>query len=166
MTRSAAPLILGLAGIVVCADLFAQPARVPTVTRLVKIFAELEAKVDDAIAASNSSALEALLTDDFELRAGDSPGTPVARAEWLQGVAKQRNAHRRDEQFAVHDEGTFALVSFRQVPQGARAPALFIVDVWQKTGEDWKLAIRYAGSAASVAIPGAGGSKPAIPKKY
>jgi small subunit ribosomal protein S2 len=46
--------------------------------------------------------------------------------------------------------------------------ALFIVDVWRRSGTEWRLAIRYASPVGSrdMAIPGVGPAEPEIPKKY
>ena len=54
---------------------------------------------------------------------------------------------------AAHDYGNVVVVSF--VNRATKpAHATFVVDVWQKQGEDWKLAVRYqsqlsAGKASS-----------------
>src|SRR3954451_9093033 len=100
MGRLAAPLILGLAGF-----LFAAPAsvaqdaagRVPTVTRLVKIFADLETRLNESIARADSSSMDKLLQDDFEMRVGNAPGTPVPRRKWIDVMIAARGGAARAE---------------------------------------------------------------------
>ena len=83
---------------------------VPTVTRLVKIFLDKEQALGTAIRAGDSTALEGLLTDDFEVREGAQPGTPISvlrdlrrrrvaaeqpRVSAGRGRPSRRSAHRR-----------------------------------------------------------------------
>ena len=137
----------------------------PTVTRAVKLFTEREGALADAIRSADARALDKLLKDDFELRIGARAGRPVPRADFLDDVMRSRDGGGDIAAMAVHDLGDTAIVSFTQAKRGG---ALFVVDVWRKTGSDWLLAIRYASPAgeASYAIPGAGAEAPEIPKKY
>jgi hypothetical protein len=139
--------------------------RVPTVTRLVQLFLEREAALADAIRNGDEPALAAFLADDFEMRTGARPATPVPRAEWMREVLRERDGGGEIDRMAVHDYGTVAVVSFGM---GGSGGALFVVDVWRRQGEAWKLAVRYASPAggAESAIPGAGGAEPPIPKRY
>jgi hypothetical protein len=140
--------------------------RVPTVTRLVKLFLEKEASLASAIRSADANALGALLTDDFELRTGARAASPIPRADWMRELLRTRDPGGDINGMAVHDFGTVAIASFTQ--GGAKGP-LFVVDVWRgQAGGDWKLAIRYASPAGSPAftIPGVGASGPEIPKKY
>ena len=139
--------------------------RVPTVTRLVKLFTEQEAALASAIRAGDASTVERLLTDDFEMRTGAMPANPVPRDEWLSEMMRVRNPGDDATGMAVHDLNGAAIVSFAQ---GRGQSAIFVVDVWRAAGNDWKLAIRYAAPAESAAlpIPGAGAAPTVIPKKY
>jgi len=141
------------------------PTRVPTITRSVKLFQERETALADAIRKADASALDKLLTEDFELRAGARAGRPVPRADYLHEVMRSRDAGGEIATMAVHDLGDVAVVSFTQ---GNRGGSLFVVDVWRKQGSDWQLAIRYASPAGTTtyAIPGAGADTSEIPKKY
>ena len=139
--------------------------RVPTVTRLVKLFTEQEAALASAIRAGDASTAGRLLTDDFEMRTGATPANPVPRAEWLSEMMRVRNPGDEASGMAVHDVNGAAIVSF---VQGRGQTAIFIVDVWRAAAaNDWKLAIRYAAPAGSTAvtIPGTGAAA-VIPKKY
>jgi len=144
----------------------ALPGRIPTVTRLVKLFLDREEVLSAAMRAGDMAPLERTLTDDFELRAGARAATPIARADFLSDVVRNRPASGAASQMAVHDLGSIAIVSFVQGDDVKRA--IFVVDVWRQSGTDWKLAIRYAGPAGApdFPIPGAGALPSEIPKKY
>jgi len=152
------------------ADEATPESRIPTVTRMVKQFTELESSLAASIKAGDEAGLQKLLADDFELRTGSMPGNPTPRAEWIRSLLLRRDVAYSIEQMAVHDLGNHAVVSF--VEKSARkeakaAPNIFVVDVWKRSGNDWKLAIRYASAASrDVVIPGASAESPAIPKKY
>jgi hypothetical protein len=126
------------------------PGRIPTVTRLVKLFTGLEMDLVARTHAKDLSALDALLDPSFELRAGDAPGMPVPRDAWIRDArAASSREPPRIEQMAVHDLGNVALVSFREVIAGARKSKVnrFIVDCWKRDGNEWKLLIRYASTS-------------------
>ncbi len=146
----------------------ADPAvgRVPTVTRLVKLFLEREDALSAAMRAGDTASLERTLTDDFELRTGARAASPVPRVDFLADVAQHHPASGAASRMAVHDLGSVAIVSFVQGDDATRAT--FVIDVWRQTGSDWKLAVRYASPAGTpeFAIPGAGAPPTEIPKKY
>src|SRR5204863_6710724 len=125
----------------VAADPKAGDVSVPTVTRLVKLFLDKEASIAAAIRAADSTALGALLTDDFELRENARPASPVPRDAWMRETLAARTAGGDIRGMAVHDFGGVAIASFTQSTANG---AVFIVDVWQASGSDWKLAMRYS----------------------
>lgn len=127
--------------------------RIPTVTRLVQIFSTLESELMAAVQKGDTTAIDKMLADDFELRSGAMPGMPTPRAEWLRH--SQGQAVAPIDQMAVHDYGSAAVVSYLW-KRGARHD-VFIVDVWGKSGEAWKLSVRYASPAGDrrFNIPGA-----------
>ena len=140
--------------------------RVPTVTRLVKLFLEKEAALATAVRNADADALGALLTDDFELRVGARAARPIARADWMRELLRRRDPGGDISGMAVHDFGAAAIASFTQ---GTAKGPLFVVDVWRgQVDGDWKLAVRYASPAGSAVftVPGARTSEPEIPKKY
>jgi hypothetical protein len=139
--------------------------RVPTVTRLVKLFLDKEASLAAAVREGDGTALGSLLADDFELRTGANAASPVPRAEWMREVLRTREPGGSVSGMAVHDFGVVAVVSFTQ--GGARGPML-VVDVWKQSADGWKLAIRYASPAGApdFPIPGGIAIEPQIPKKY
>ena len=135
--------------LVLCSGVSAQPTpqtgRIPTVTRLVKIFSELEAALQTQAHSADPAALEQSLDPSFEMRDAASPGSPVPRDEWLHEARASAAANRSIDQMAVHDLGAYAIVSFREVDPGAEwVTQRFVVDCWKREGDTWKLAIRYA----------------------
>ena len=142
------------------------PGRVPTVTRLVKLFLEREDTLAAAMSRGDSAALAQTLSDDFELRTGARAAAPIPRAEFIAAAERTRPPARPAGRMAVHELGSVAIVSFVQ-GEDTRS-AIFIVDVWRQETGDWKLAVRYASPAGTsdFAIPGAAPAQPEIPKKY
>jgi hypothetical protein len=143
------------------------PASIPTVSRLVVVFTEHELRLTERIRARDAAGVGNLLTDDFELRASPRPGRPVPRADWIRQSTASPPALGVPTQMAVHDLGTAAVVSFLQPAEGAKG-SLFVIDLWRRVGEDWKLAVRYAAPAGStsVPIPGVPPAAKEIPKRY
>jgi Domain of unknown function (DUF4440) len=173
---------LGVLAVLLCAGMLAgplgaqtkidAPGHIPTVTRLVKLFMDLEGTLTTGLREGNAAAVDTMLAEDFEMRVASMPGNPTPRAEWIKLSLGKPASHFRIEQMAVHDLGDVSTVSFLQAgvaPGGRREPArdIAIVDVWKRAGDSWKLAIRYAGPAGSrdFVIPGASREAP-IAKRY
>ena len=149
--------LLGVAlSLAVCGNAIAQPApqtgRIPTVTRLVKVFSDLEAELQEQARSADPAALESSLDPSFEMREGGAPGTPVPRDDWIRRTRATAAQHRSIDQMAVHDLGSYALVSFREVETATTAGSRhqrFVVDCWKRDGDSWKLAIRYASDVSA-----------------
>jgi ketosteroid isomerase-like protein len=149
-------VVLSFATFIV-APALAQPApasgRIPTVTRLVKLFTGLETDLVARTHAKDVSALDSILDPSFELRAGNAPGTPVPREAWIRDARAAPRTPPRFDQMAVHDFGDVAIVSFRETHSGAastqRSNQHFIVDCWKRDGDSWKLAVRYVSDASA-----------------
>lgn len=150
---------------------FAQPTpqtgRVPTVTRLVKVFSGLEADLVAQVHSTDAGALDQSLDPSFEMRVGAAPGTPIPRDEWIRQARAASARPPRIDQMAVHDFGEVAVVSFREIPaQAAPARAAsgrFVVDCWKRAGDGWKLAVRYVSDAAPEGVKPPPGT---IDKRY
>lgn len=148
-------------------------ARVPTVTRLVKAFAELETGIITAFKQKNRAQLKQLIDQDFEMQVASQPTDPVPASEWIKASMAEASAYSYDfSQMSVHDLGQAAIVSFiwnsSDTAQQNPSADISIVDVWKKEGAGWKLAIRYAGAAQNrdFRFPGFTGDEPVIEKKY
>ena len=139
------------------------PQRIPTITRLVQLFSTLENELMTAVEKGDSTTINNMLAEDFELRSGAMPGTPTPRAEWLRHSRGQ--LVESIEQMAVHDYGAVAVVSYLWKRQARHD--IFIVDVWGKSGDAWKLSVRYASPAGDrrFSIPGAVLEVPPIEKR-
>lgn len=131
---------------------WAQEVRVPTVTRGVLTFGQLERQI---ASTSEPAGRERLLADDFEERLCSGPGTPIARADWL---ARQTSVPADFRQEAVHDLDGTVIYSALMVSGDAQD---MLVDVWRKVEDRWKLAIRYD-CPATGEKPGQGN----FPKRY
>ena len=140
--------------------------RIPTVTRLVQQFMSVEKDLLESARRRDLSALGVTLADDFELRAGALPGVPTPREEWIRQSIKEPAAFTDIEQMSVHDHGNVAVVSF--LARRKSGGPLFIVDVWARSQDKWKLATRYASPAGDgkFAIPGLAADAPVIEKRY
>jgi hypothetical protein len=115
------------------------PHRVQVMTRQVLAFSQREQALADALGKSDHAATDRLLSADFEMRDGATAVQPVPRALWISS-----RSSGMPEQMAVHDYGDVAVVSFVNNVTGSKAKsAAFVVDIWQKHGEDWQLAVRY-----------------------
>jgi hypothetical protein len=159
------------AGALLALPVLAQPspaaARMPTVTRLVKLFSELENDLVAQAHASEPQALDAMLDPGFEMRLGAQPGVPVPRDDWMHAVRAAPREAARIDQMAVHDFGTIAVVSFRQTPtsDASRTTPRFVVDCWKRAGDGWKLAVRFVSDATSSGVKTAKPPK-TIEKRY
>ena len=137
---------LGLLALAVATPATAVRLRAQTMTRGVRRFGELETALFEAWHGGDAVVLDRLLAADFEQRDLSRPGQPVARAEWRSAALAQPLPDAELEQFAVHDRGDTAIVSFVAHITGRAAQGL--VDVWGRTaGGDWQLLVRYAAMA-------------------
>jgi hypothetical protein len=146
--------------------------RVPTMTRLVRLFLDQEEALLRAQKSGAKAEFDRLLAEDFELRVARQPATPVPREEWLVAMSKTAAQGWTLEQMAVHDHGNVAVASFlmRPVPQKSPFGPVFVVDTWVQSGEQWRLATRYAAPAGGPGqvpgeLPGAQ-AKDTIDKRY
>lgn len=144
----------------------ADDSRIPLVTRLVHVFGGLEGKLADAVAQGDRAALDQLLADDFELRAGARPGVPMPRADWVAAMLAEP-APGTITQMAAIDHGEFVAVSFLWRRAGGKSgdPGLFTVDLWRKEGNGWRLTTRYAAVARGGVPRQAAASAPMVLKK-
>jgi ketosteroid isomerase-like protein len=159
--------ILGMSAVVSAEE---SVGRVPTVTRLVSLFYQLEEELSGAVNNRNMTAVSKLLSDDFEMRVGAMPGNPIPRATWIKRSFNEPKSSSLREQMAVHDFGKIAIVSFLWKIRAAKSKMVrevFVVDTWRREAGDWKLAVRYAGPAAQgdYPIPGVPIAKPVFEKK-
>jgi hypothetical protein len=130
--------------------LAAQTAATGMPTIEVDFFTRLEKQLMDAVVAQDRSALEPLLASDFELRTARTGGELTLRDEWLQAaISTYKIRSFKITRLTVRPVGTSAIVNFFYEQQATFAGRdisgdFFLVDIWQKTGNDWKLLARYS----------------------
>ncbi|HJU21093.1 MAG TPA: DUF4440 domain-containing protein [Casimicrobiaceae bacterium] len=122
-------------------------SRVPTVTRLVRTFHELETKLAAQASANDTKSLDATLDPTFEMRTAEAPGAPIPRDEWIRNAHASHPVALTITQMAVHDFGDVAVVSFEET---SSKPSRFVVDCWKRDVAGWKLAVRYRSDIAPV----------------
>ncbi|HLJ89474.1 MAG TPA: nuclear transport factor 2 family protein [Candidatus Angelobacter sp.] len=128
--------------------------RLSTGTRQVVVFTNLEKQLLQAIQKKEGPALKRLLADEFQLWMPDSD--PIASEDWIPAVMGKFSL--KDffiKQMSVRDFGDTAVVKY---VRGQHAEwqgkddsgEYFVVDVWIKAGDIWKLTDRYVAKMRSV----------------
>lgn len=132
-------------------------SRIKTATRQVTVFTNLETQMLQAVQKKDKAAMTAVLTDDFAV---DMPNADrTAGEDWVDSVMAKDFVL---EKFGVHqmsvvDLGNAAVVKYDRLQQATYKGAsengeFFVVDLWKKDGDTWKLANRFV-SKASSAVP-------------
>jgi ketosteroid isomerase-like protein len=128
-----------------------EPKLTPTIvtaTKQVTLFTGLEKQILQAVQNKDRAGVEAMLTDDFEIAMPRADA--LAGDEWLDSVMAKGFALRTFviSQMSVTDLGDFAVVKYERGQQAtlkgkAYDGEFFVVDLWKKSGDTWKLANRY-----------------------
>jgi len=134
--------------------------RIVTATRQVTMFSDLEIQLLKAVQKKDKAALESMLTEDCIIEMPDAD--PLAGDEWVDSVMAKDftlKSFAMRNVFAV-DLGNAAVVKFERrqdaISKGkADTGEFFVVDVWKKDGDAWKLANRFVSKT---------NSEPSIPK--
>jgi ketosteroid isomerase-like protein len=119
-----------------------------TATRQVTLFTGLEKQLLQAVQKKDKAGLEAMLTEEFEIA---MPGAdPLPGDDWVDSVMATDFNLRSFviSQMSVADLGDFAVVKYQRSQKATLKgkPAggeFFVVDLWKKSGDGWKLANRY-----------------------
>ena len=127
------------------------PKLTPTIitsTRQVTLFTGMEKQMLQAVQKKDRVALEGMLSDDFEIAMPDAD--PLASEDWVDSVMAQDFVLKSYviRQMSVADLGEAAVVKFERFQQGTykarnESGEFFVVDLWKKSGDSWKLANRY-----------------------
>ena len=136
---------------------------ITTATRQVSFFTGLERQMLRAVQKKDKVALEAMLTDECDI---SMPGAdPLAGPDWIDSVMDKDFTLQSFvlREMSVADLGDAAVVKFDRIQQAAykgknESGEFFVVDLWQKSGDGWKLANRYVSKIA--AIPARGKLEP------
>jgi ketosteroid isomerase-like protein len=128
--------------------------RIITATRQVTIFTNLEQQMLQMVQKKDKTGLQALLADECAI---EMPNADLLAGEdWLDAVtAKDFNLKSFViRQMSVADLGDSAVVKFDRVQQSTSkgkpdGGEFFVVDLWKKDGDSWKLANRYVAKVSS-----------------
>lgn len=128
-----------------------KPGLTPTIitaTRQVTLFTGLEKQVLQAVQQRDKAGLQAIVSDDFEVV---MPNTdPLAGDDWVDSVLAKNFALKAFSirQVSVADLGDAAVVKFLREQHATyrgkdESGEFFVVDLWKKSRDGWKLANRY-----------------------
>ncbi|HLW54943.1 MAG TPA: nuclear transport factor 2 family protein [Candidatus Angelobacter sp.] len=138
--------------------------RIITATRQVTLFTGLEKTMLQAVQKKDKNALDGMLSDECFISIPKSD--PLDCSDWADSVTAGDFALKSFvvRRVSVTDLGDSALVSFERVQQATHGAKnlngeFFVVDLWRKSGNSWKLASRYV-SRMEIASP-----EPAAPPK-
>jgi hypothetical protein len=126
-----------------------------TATRQVTIFTGLEKQMLQAIQKKDKAGLEAMLSDDFTIEMPNAD--PLPGDDWLDSVMTKDYLLKSFvvRQMSVIDLGNAAVVNFDRIQEASFKTEkddgeFFVVDLWKKSGDTWKLANRYVAKVNSV----------------
>jgi Domain of unknown function (DUF4440) len=130
-------------------------ARIFTATKQVTLFTSLETQLLQKVQKKDKTGLQAMLSDDFAI---DMPSADrLAGDGWLDSVLAKDYILKTFgvRQVSVSDLGDAAVVKFDRLQDATLKGApdsgeFFVVDLWKKDGNAWKLANRYVSKIGSV----------------
>jgi hypothetical protein len=141
-----------------------KPKLTPTIitaTRQVALFSGLEKQLIQAVQKKDKDKLQAFLADEFIIDMPDADSMPGD--DWMASVLAEDFSLKSFvlRQFAVDDLGNAAVVKFDRIQEStykgkSDGGEFFVVDLWKKAGDAWKLSNRYVSKVSSV---------PEIPQK-
>lgn len=138
--------------------------RIITATKQVSIFTGLENQLLQAVQKKDKAAAQAMLSDDLIIEMPDAD--PLPGDDWLDSVMAKEYTLKSFvvRQMSAIDLGNAVVVKFDRLQEAslkgqADGGEFFVVDVWKKSGDSWKLANRYVSKVSSQA------SIPKVPAK-
>ena len=133
-----------------------RPGHIITGTRLVAIFSRMENEYFTAVQKKDNAAIEKMSTDDFSIWMPNESGDPLPLEDWLQSIATDYSVKSfKIRHMSAHDLGSSVVIKF-EVSQTAdykgkeESGEYFVVDLWMKDGDSWKLSDRYISRFSSV----------------
>ncbi len=131
------------------------PRSISTATRQVATFTGLEMQLFQAVLKKDKAALTAMLTDDFALEMPNADR--IAGEDWVDSVMAKDFVLEKfgQRQMSVVDLGNAAVVKYDRLQKATYKGAndsgeFFVVDLWKKDGDTWKLADRFVSKVSSV----------------
>jgi len=130
--------------------------RIITATKQVSIFTRMENQLLQAIQKKDKAAAEAMLSDDLYIEMPDAD--PLPGDDWLDSVLAKDYTLKSFvvRQMSAIDLGTAVVFKYDRLQEAsfkgqADNGEFFVVDVWKKSGDTWKLASRYVSKVSSEA---------------
>jgi hypothetical protein len=120
----------------------------PAAPDLTAAFKRLERAWSDVIIAQDRAALERILAPEYCLVVSAAPDRPVPRATWLDGATGYYRMRRSDNAaVAAHpiseDVVVNCLLETKVTVSGVdRSGTFFIVDVWRRDADGWRVVVR------------------------
>jgi hypothetical protein len=137
-----------------------KPKLTPTIitaTRQVALFTGLERQMLHAVEKKDKAGLEAMLADEFEIAMPDADS--LAGPDWVDSVMAHDFTLKSFviRQMSVADLGDAAVVKFERLQQATykgrnESGEFFVVDLWKKSGDSWKLASRYVSKVGAIPL--------------
>jgi uncharacterized protein DUF4440 len=131
--------------------------RIITATKQVSIFTGMENQLLQAIQKKDKAAARAMLSDDLNIEMPDAD--PLPGDDWLDSVMAKDYTLKSFvvRQMSAIDLGDAVVLKFDRIqeamfkgkPDGGE---FFVVDVWKKNGDTWKLANRYVAKVGFVPV--------------
>ena len=129
--------------------------RIITATKQVQIFLGLEMQMLQSVKKKDKAGLQAMLTEEFQVEMPDAD--PTQGEDWVDSVMAKDFILKSSaiREMSVVDLGNAAVVKFERRQEAAYKGAsaggqFFVVDVWKKDGDTWKLANRFVSKVSSV----------------
>lgn len=128
--------------------------RIITATRQVTIFTALEKQMLSAVKKKDTAGLETMLTEDCQILMPDAD--PLPSQDWVDSVMDKDFSLKSFlvRQMSAIDLGDTAIVNYERVQEATfkgktENGQFFVVDLWKKSGDSWKLANRYVAKITS-----------------
>lgn len=129
--------------------------RVITATKQVVMFTDLEKQLLRAVKNKDQAGLSNLVSDDCMIEMPDADSLPCD--DWMKSVLSKDYVLQTFmvRQLSVVDGPDSSVVKFDRVQESSfkgkpDGGEFFVVDVWKKIGDAWKLANRYVSKVGSV----------------
>lgn len=131
--------------------------RIITATKQVTMFTALEKQMLDAVQKKDQAKLNVLLTEEATIHLPDAD--PLPGDEWVQSVMSQDFTLKSFaiRQMDVSDLGTAAVVAYDRIQDSMLkgkqiGGEFYVVDLWKKDGDNWKLADRYVSKVGTTPV--------------
>ncbi len=139
--------------------------RIITATKQVTMFTDLEKKMLQAVQKKDKAALQSMMTDQCTVHLPDAD--PMYSDDWLDSIMNKDFALKSFliRQMSVADLGTAMVVSYDRVQESTYkgqndGGEFYVVDLWKKDGDNWKLSDRYVSKVGSTPVMPKGPVKP------